>query len=61
MTAVGFMKIVAGQNAVAAQPAAAPAKGLFSRIMDAIVTARAAQAEREVARYLATRDYHSGH
>jgi len=59
MTAIAFVKVVAGQNAVATQSAATPAKGILSRIMDAIVAARAAQAEREVARYLATRDFHS--
>jgi len=39
----------------AADPAVTPAKGVFRRMLDAVIAARAAQAEREVARYLALR------
>lgn len=34
----------------------APAKGVLARIVDAVIAARTAQAEREVARYLALRN-----
>lgn len=53
MSAVAYSKTLAAKGAVSATPA----KGLFARMWDAIVAARAAQAEREVAHYLATR-YH---
>ncbi|WP_454915628.1 hypothetical protein [Xanthobacter sediminis] len=36
-------------------PAETPAKGILWRMLDALIAARAAQAEREVARYLALR------
>ncbi|MFG1391518.1 hypothetical protein [Xanthobacter agilis] len=38
-----------------ASAAEMPAKGLFRRLFDALIAARAAQAEREVSRYLARR------
>ena len=51
MSAVTFPKTLAGQTSVPAAKAV-PAKGFFARVLDAIIAARSAQAEREIARHL---------
>ncbi|MBB6309331.1 hypothetical protein [Xanthobacter tagetidis] len=51
MSAVTFPKSLAGQKSVAVT-SATPAKGFFARVLDAIIAARSAQAEREIARHM---------
>ena len=55
MSAVALSKTLA-PTLGRAEPAKAPTKGFFARIMDSIVAARMAQAERDLQRYLALRD-----
>lgn len=52
MSAVTFPKTLAEPKGVSVKAAGTPAKGFFSRVLDAIIAARSAQAEREIARYL---------
>lgn len=58
MSAVTFPKSLAGQKSVSVQAAGTPAKGFFARVLDAIIAARSAQAEREIARHM--RGYERG-
>lgn len=51
MSAVTFSKSYVSEPR-ATQANAAPQKGFFARLMDAIIAARTAQAERELARYV---------
>lgn len=51
MSAIALTKTLPLRGAVDAS-AAKPAKGFFARMMDAIIAARVAQAERELARYM---------
>lgn len=56
MSAVALSKTISLAGTKAAAPVEAPTKGVFARIVDAIVAARMAQAERELARYIVLRD-----
>lgn len=59
MSAVTFpAKSYTASRPVALAADASPARGFFGRLMDNLIAARSAQAEREVARYLANHPQH---